>query len=234
MEEIWKKVIGFEESYEVNNFGNVRSFDRLIKCKKKTEYFLFFKGYPIKQKLSFFKYLCVSLKKNQKHSIKVVHRLVAEAFLENPDNKNQVNHIDGNKENNCVSNLEWVTSSENCIHSNKILGRKGIILTEIEVRDIKFNPIYDSMMNKDIAAKFNVHPNTISGIRNGHKWKHVTQNPNDSIYALEIIKKPARKCLSEDDKDTILVLRSNGMFHKDIADSFGVSRACITKFLNKK
>ena len=232
MEEIWKKVIGYEESYEVSNLGNVRSFDRYIKCKKNNEYFLFAKGYPIKQKISFYRYLCVSFKKNQKHAIKVVHKLVAEAFIPNLKNKPQVNHIDGDKLNNCVDNLEWVTASENCIHATKILRKKGMILTTEQVRDIKFNVVYDSMFNKDIASKFKVHPNTISSIRNGHKWKHVTQNPEDSIYFEEIIKKPARKLISIKDKETILRLKIEGFTNKKIGEIVGFSRSGISKFLS--
>lgn len=230
MEEIWKKVIGYEESYEVSNLGNVRSFDRFIKCKKKVEYFLFFKGYPIKQKISFFKYLCVSLKKNQKHSMKAVHRLVAEAFIPNPENKPFVNHIDGNKQNNSIDNLEWVTHRENCIHATRIIGKANLILTVEQVRDIKFNPIYDTMMNKDIAFRFGVHPNTICGIRNGRKWKHVTQNPKDSIYSEEVIKKPARKLMSKDDKETILKLKANGFSNKKIGEIIGFSGSAVSKF----
>ena len=60
------------------------------------------------------------IKINGKATSRYVHRMVAETFIENPDNKKTVNHLDGNKMNNCVSNLEWATSSENNYHSYKV------------------------------------------------------------------------------------------------------------------
>lgn len=66
-------------------------------------------------------YLRVYLYKNGKRKHHKVHRLVAHAFIPNPEHKSQVNHIDGNKKNNSVTNLEWVTDEENKLHRNKIL-----------------------------------------------------------------------------------------------------------------
>lgn len=64
-------------------------------------------------------YLKVSLSKEGKVSKRYIHRLVAEAFIPNPENKPEVNHIDENKQNNCVSNLEWVTEKENANHGTR-------------------------------------------------------------------------------------------------------------------
>ena len=69
-------------------------------------------------------YLQIGLTRNKKYYSKKIHRLVAETFLPNTENKPQVNHIDGDKTNNNVSNLEWVTASENLLHSYNVLNRK--------------------------------------------------------------------------------------------------------------
>lgn len=108
--EQWKRINNVT-NYEISNLGRVRNSN--------TQYIL-------KGRLSKSGYLQVSLKniENNKYQNQYVHRLVAEYFIPNDDdNKNQVNHKDGNKENNNVENLEWVTPSENLIHKTKILGK---------------------------------------------------------------------------------------------------------------
>ena len=109
MKEIWKDVVGYEGLYKVSNLGNVFSIPRQG-THSKEKYFL-------KKNKDRKGYLHVTLFKKCKSFNTGVHRLVAEAFIPNPKNKPQVNHIDGNKENNCVNNLEWVTNEENMQHS---------------------------------------------------------------------------------------------------------------------
>jgi len=96
----WKKIVDFP-NYSVSNFGEVRN-------DKKNTYM----GYSFDAK----GYYRVALSKNNKRYAKRVHRLVAQAFLPNPENKEQVNHLDGNKLNNNVCNLEWCTNQENQDH----------------------------------------------------------------------------------------------------------------------
>lgn len=114
----WLPIKNYEGLYEVSNTGLVRSLDRNIKGKDGIWYP--FKG-KIKQPMLNKKvpYLQVSLYKNNVEEHFYVHRLVANAFIPNPKNLPEVNHRDGNKQNNSVDNLEWVTSQENKIHAIK-------------------------------------------------------------------------------------------------------------------
>jgi hypothetical protein len=104
MNEIFRDVVGFEGKYKVSNFGNVLSLNYQ---NTNTEKMLV----PLKHHGG---YLIVHLGKSR---VKSIHVLVAEAFLPNPEGKKCVNHIDGNKHNNCVKNLEWATHKENTAHA---------------------------------------------------------------------------------------------------------------------
>ena len=121
MKEVWKDIKGYEGQYIVSNLGNVRSLDRYVNTYHGPRICL---GQPLKQYIGHDGYLHVALSKCKKHKRIMVHRLVAEAFIPNPDNKPQVNHIDGNKQNNCVDNLEFCTASENQLHSVRVLKHK--------------------------------------------------------------------------------------------------------------
>jgi len=118
--EIWKPVVGFEGFYEVSNTGEVRSVDRVIKRGGKNT---FLKGKKIAIYVMPNGYHAVALYAEKGRSNKYIHKIVAEAFLENPNNYPYVDHIDTDKENNNVDNLRWCSPSQN---SNNPLTKKHL------------------------------------------------------------------------------------------------------------
>lgn len=160
-EEIWRQVNDYP-AYQVSNLGNVRSVDRTVvdnHCNR------LFKGKLLKQTILTNKkgYQClyVTLSKNGLTRKFLVHRLVAEAFIDNPDNKEQVNHIDGNPLNNVVTNLEWCTNAENTNHAYRtMLNKKGQKL-------ITFNGI--TLNLTQWSLKLGLNPKVVSW-RLNHGW----------------------------------------------------------------
>jgi hypothetical protein len=115
--EIWKDVIGYESYYKVSNLGRIKSLDRVLdKPNVLTGGNIVRKGKILKQ-TELFGYMLINLCIHDKRKKFRVHRLVAEAFILNPEQKPQVNHKNGNKKDNRVYNLEWSTASENGKHS---------------------------------------------------------------------------------------------------------------------
>ena len=121
-EEEWRAIPGYEGYYEVSSLGNVRSLDKEIKANLVNNEYVNRPGRLLKQK-EVKGYKTVSLCVDYEATTWRVHRLVAMAFIPNPDSKPQVNHIDGNPSNNCVSNLEWCTAKENQWHRRNILNK---------------------------------------------------------------------------------------------------------------
>lgn len=112
MKEIWRDIRGFEGLYQVSNFGRIKSFQAIHKKGKPSEYYL-------NASLANNGYHQVTLYKNKKRSKLLVHRIVAEAFIDNPDNLPQVNHKDENRLNNHADNLEWCTNLYNNRYGTK-------------------------------------------------------------------------------------------------------------------
>lgn len=125
-------------------------------------------------------YRTVRLCSNGKFTYPRVHRLVASAFIPNPDNKLEVNHIDGDKSNNNVNNLEWCTKSENMRHAYKtglmykkgkrLLRHKLNISDVIEIKNMLKSGRFTQL---EIATKYGVAKSTIGSINIGQRWKDV-------------------------------------------------------------
>lgn len=146
--EIWKPVVGYEGMYEVSNLGRVKT---LPKIKGSVN---FKNCYLLAQKTTKHGYLSVTLRHNKTAKYPPTHRLVAMAFIPNPDNKMEVNHIDTNKQNNHVSNLEWVTSSENKRHMIGIEKHHLTAFTWDQIRQIR--ALRGIMTQRAIADMFGV------------------------------------------------------------------------------
>ncbi len=137
MEEIWKDINGYEGLYQVSNLGQVKSLERYDKSNHKRKEKLLT---PTKTNNN---YLVVCLTMKNKHINYYIHRLVAEAFIPNPNNLPCVNHKDENKENNCVDNLEWCTAEYNNnygtrnerVISKKINGKKSKTVIQYDLKD---------------------------------------------------------------------------------------------------
>lgn len=114
----WKEIKGYEGRYIISNYGEIISLPRYKHNNSKMQYV------EPKEILRYINkvngYVYVQLWKNAEYKNIRLHKLVAETFIPNPENKPQVNHIDGNKQNNKVDNLEWCTARENIIHAYKI------------------------------------------------------------------------------------------------------------------
>lgn len=163
MEEIWKKVNGFDGLYEVSNTGKVKSFVK------------YHRGALLKLYANKKGYLLVYLNKigSDYRLGTTVHKLVYNAFIGQVPDGLQINHIDGNKQNNCIENLEVCTPKENVNHATKLGLRtaninlqSGAMFTENQIEDIRAL-IANGVSNKKISEKYSCHFSTISKIRTG-------------------------------------------------------------------
>lgn len=186
LKEIWKDIKGYEGLYEVSSYGNVRSLDRVVICsngRKCSQNGRILK--PVKDKDG---YLICGLRKNSKRKIFKVHRLVAQAFIPNPNNLPQVNHKDENKGNNCVflkkdgsvdlnkSNLEWCTQAYNNCYGTR-LKKLSMYVLQLDKDTNEIVSEYPSAAEAE--RKLNIDHSSISkccnGKRNtayGYKWKY--------------------------------------------------------------
>lgn len=188
---VWKDVVGYEGLYIVSNKGDVISLGRTVRdsvgrtriIKSK----IMSKSFNSKRNENDSGYYCVRLtNKDGVSSSRLVHVLVAKAFIPNPENKRTVNHIDGNKLNNNLSNLEWATDLENNLHaiSNGLRTdlKKVVQLSKDGSTQVRvFNSIHEA--GRVIGINYrNIHLvcNNMRNSAGGYKWKYY--NRNGDVY----------------------------------------------------
>lgn len=167
--ELWKNVLGFDVLYEVSNLGRVRTlYDR-------------FKGYTDQYKYltptdNDNGYLRFNFKLNGKSKTVYLHKLVAQAFVPNNQNYQEVNHIDENKYNCCASNLEWCDHKYNCNYGTRNL-RSGLKNCK-KIKCVETNIIYNSI--DEASKKLNIIKTAICNCLNGrskscggYRWEYV-------------------------------------------------------------
>lgn len=172
MTEIWKDIVGYEGLYQVSNLGRVKSLPKTDR---------FGRLYPEKMKAQVNNgsgYLVVNLKHNGKQQMRTVHRLVAEAFIDNPLNCSDINHMDGNKQNNKVDNLEFCTRSFNMLHAVKLglhtdFGKRKVLCVETGI-------VFDSIKSAEqwVGVKGSRISNVCQAKRGaktcgGYHWRYV-------------------------------------------------------------
>jgi len=220
MEEVWKE---FLPGYQISTQGRVKSFIRKEPRLLKTS-------------LTSWGYLHITVKINGKHCGLGVHRLVAQAFIPNPKNKPEVNHINGIKTDNRVENLEWVTRKENMQHA-VATGLKvapqcedaaKAKLTAAQVKFIRENP--NNATIAELAEKFNVSAQAISLIQRGLTWKSLGGTIRQH-------RPPAKKKLDDSIRKEIRRLYVKGSRKFGLAyfaEKYGLSTQAIWFIVNEK
>nr|DAM38419.1 MAG TPA: homing endonuclease [Caudoviricetes sp.] len=178
-------VVGWEGIYQVNDGGDVLSIPRVILRRDGSKQR--FKGKKLKPFLNEAGYLVVRLSdaSNGRREVARVHRLVAEAFIPNPNAKPEVNHIDGDKSNPSLSNLEWVTPHENRLHAwntglrnrSHLPAYKGEMQANsklndasiMEIRSLRWSGVSYGVLSK----RYGVSKRTIIRVVTGESWSHL-------------------------------------------------------------
>lgn len=185
MEEVWKPIKDFEGYYEVSNLGNVRSVDRIVEVQSKNQFGSYTtkrlcKGTILRPSTNNFGYPYVLLCKDGKYTTLYVHRLVAQAFLPNPDSLPEVNHIDEDKTNNRVTNLEWCSSKYNSNYGTRnktISTTRGKVVSMYDMEGNKLNTFKSARsaarsLNKKTAAGITMCCKGKRKTAYGYIWKY--------------------------------------------------------------
>jgi len=183
--EIWKDVFGWEGLYAVSNLSRVKRISNIVRtCGTSRNYTnRIIKERVLKGSIDKAGYYRIDLRNGPNRTNALLHRLVAKAFIPNPENKPQINHIDGNKTNNRVSNLEWCTHKENMRHGykNGLIPIKTLLKNELSIASKLNNSqvieIKCRLKNgdrvSDIAKDYPVTRSAIGEIKYGRSWANL-------------------------------------------------------------
>ena len=208
----WRPIKGYEGLYEVSNTGEIKSLPRVRK-NGKSSYLQ--KEKLLRQSNTTTGYKKVELVKDGKRKSLKVHRLVAQAFIPNPQNKPQVNHLDGNKINNNVSNLEWATISENVQHGYDT----GLNSNKYTLDEEKIIKLYtEGQSLNEVAKIFNCSVGVIQRILKKNNIKTRTTGEARNLYHIEGL-----------DLEKELEHKT----YKQLADEIGCSFTLISYYVNK-
>ena len=207
MQEIWKQYR--DTVYEVSNTGYVRNSttNKILS--------------PTITRQNYFR---LTIWHHKKSFATYVHRVVAEAFIENPENKAIVNHLDGNPSNNRLDNLEWTTISENVRHAYETgLAKRGEDSVVSKLTEADVFKIIQCMKDGDTVAQtarlFKMSSAAISNIWNGNTWKHIKRDKPET--------KNYKGKLKVTDIPVIRKMFVEGKTNKQIADIYGIHPTSI-------
>lgn len=224
--EVWKDIETHKGLYQISSFGNIKSVERTRVGKSNSVVSI--GGHLMKQKLSKTGYKVIHLRNNGKSNHYSTHRLVMLSFVKNPDNKQTVNHIDGNKTNNNISNLEWSTHSEQMIHANNIglLTKVGSPKFSKEFKKFIYNYYWTTGVSiQHIANMFNMSERTAGRIIKGVIPRKTTRIKSDGTRSVEDM-------LTKEQVVKIKTLRNDGWTLSKLSKEFNRGISQIHRVVN--
>lgn len=234
--EIWKDIKGYEDLYQISNYGRVKRLEKEIITNYK------YGSYSSIKKEKFLKtskqngYKIVSLRKDSKNKSCYLHRLIAETFISNPKNKPQVNHINGNKLDNRVDNLEWVTCKENNIHALRTGLRKPA--KKVLQYDLQGNFIKEWKNVREIEKTLNISSSNIVACclnRINQSYKYIWKYKKEDIIINTKIKpyqNSNEKPICQYNLQNKFIKKWNSL--KEASNNLNISYTNISKCCNGK